>query len=212
MASSYDSTTWFYERLSKLVFGQAQVRAQNYFLSQIAPGAYILIIGGGTGKMLETLAGLHPSGLNITYVEASAKMMALSKKRNAGQNHVMFINSDIANLSFDQEFDVVITAFLFDNFSDEILADTFPMIDMKLKPGGLWLDTDFQLTGPLWQKVLLKMMYTFFKLMGAVEVTKLPDVRRMFNTHGYRVKKEKAFYGDFILARVYQKKDVVIKP
>lgn len=205
MAANYDNTTWFYERLSKLVFGQAQVKAQEYFLGRVKTGANILIIGGGTGSILESLASLHPSGLQITYVEISANMMGLSRKRNTGQNEVTYITKNIEQVKFNQQFDVVITAFLFDNFSEDDLAAVFPLIDAQVKPGGLWLNTDFQLTGPLWQKVMLKSMYIFFRLMGAVKVTWLPDTKRMFGVHGYHLSDEKAFYGDFITATVYQK-------
>jgi ubiquinone/menaquinone biosynthesis C-methylase UbiE len=205
MAANYDNTTWFYERLSKLVFGQAQVKAQEYFLSRVRTGSDILIIGGGTGGILESLTSLHPSGLHITYVEISANMMALSRKRNTGQNEVTYITKNIEEVKFNQQFDVVITAFLFDNFSEESLTAIFPIINAQVKPDGIWLNTDFQLTGPLWQKVMLKSMYIFFRLMGAVKVTCLPDTKRMFRVHGYHLLDKKTFYGNFILTAVYRK-------
>jgi ubiquinone/menaquinone biosynthesis C-methylase UbiE len=205
MAANYDNTTWFYERLSKLVFGQAQVKAQEYFLNRLKTGVNILIIGGGTGGILESLTNLHPSGLRITYVEISANMMALSRKRNTGQHEVIYITKNIEEVKFNQQFDVVITAFLFDNFSEEGLTAIFPIINAQVKPDGIWLNTDFQLTGPLWQKVMLKSMYIFFRLMGAVKVTCLPDTKRMFRVHGYHLLDKKTFYGNFILTAVYQK-------
>ena len=205
MAANYDNTTWFYKRLSKLVFGQTQVKAQEYFLSRVKTGANILIIGGGTGGILESLTSLHPVGLHITYMEISANMMTLSHKRNTGQNEVTYITKNIEEVTFSQQFDVVITAFLFDNFSNESLAAVFPIIDAQVKPDGIWLNTDFQLTGPLWQKVMLKGMYIFFRLMGAVKVTWLPDVKRMFRVHGYHLLDKKTFYGHFISATVYRK-------
>lgn len=205
MAAGYDNTTWFYERLSKLVFGNVQVKAQNYFLNHIAPNSTILIIGGGTGQILESISHIHASGLNITYVEISPKMMALSRKRNTGQNEVEFITGDIVHIAFTQKFDAVITAFLFDNFADEDMATTFPLIDQWVKPRGLWLDTDFQLTGSFWQKLMLKTMYLFFKLMKAVNVAKLPDTPTFFKQHGYTVCCAKEFYGRFICSRLYKK-------
>ena len=205
MASNYDNTTWFYERLSKLIFGQAQVKAQEYFFNKIQPDSHILVIGGGTGQILESLTRLHPSELHITYVEISAKMMALSRKRNTGDNEVIYITENIGKVEFKQHFDVVITAFLFDNFSEPMLATTFSLIDAQVKAGGVWLNTDFQLTGPLWQKVMLKGMYMFFKLMGAVEITQLPNVKRVFKLSGYHLLDEKTFYGNFIFSTIYRK-------
>lgn len=203
MAAGYDNTIWFYERLSKLVFGQAQVKAQEHFLNWIEPGSNILIIGGGTGQILESISRIHPSGLHITYVEVSPKMMTLSRKRNVEHNEVDFITNDIAQITFSRRFDVVITAFLFDNFSNEELAAIFPQINHWVNPGGLWLDTDFQLTGPVWQKLMLKSMYFFFGLMKAVKVNKLPDAQGVFKQ--YSMLASKTFYGEFIYARAYQK-------
>ncbi|CAM3848940.1 class I SAM-dependent methyltransferase [Mucilaginibacter galii] len=206
MAANYDRTAWFYERLSKLVFGQAQVKAQEFFLDRIPPKSNILIIGGGTGQILESLTLLHPSGLKITYVEISPKMMALSRKRNTGQNHINYITAGIEEANVTHVFDVVITAFLFDNFPQDILNKVFMVINARLKPGALWLNTDFQLTGPLWQKLMLQSMYTFFRLFGAVKVNKLPNVKMQFEKHGYKLHAQKNFYGNFITAKLYLKK------
>ncbi len=205
MSADYDNASWFYEGLSKLVFGSAQVRAQEHFLNLISPGASILIIGGGTGQILESITKLYPSGLHITYVEISANMMALSRKRNTAQNKVTYITQDIGNSSLQSEFDVIITAFLFDNFSTQELFHIFPRIRQWLKPEGLWLNTDFQLTGPIWQKVMLKTMYYFFRMLNAVKVTQLPDTAGVFTEYQYQLISEKTFYGNFISAKAYKK-------
>lgn len=205
MAANYDNTAWFYERLSKLVFGQAQIKAQEYFLNQVQPGATILIIGGGTGHILESITRLHTSGLQITYVEISAKMMTLSRRRYTGKNQVTYITAGIQDISFTTSFDVVITAFLFDNFSEDGLANVFPLINAQVNPGGLWLNTDFQLTGPFWQKLMLKSMYLFFKLFKAVDVQKPPDTENIFRQYGYQLKAYRSFYRNFISSQLYIK-------
>ncbi|WP_342645796.1 class I SAM-dependent methyltransferase [Mucilaginibacter sp. CSA2-8R] len=205
MSANYDNASWFYERLSKLVFGNAQVNAQEYFLKLIPTGSSILIIGGGTGQILESIAKLYPSELHITYVEISANMMALSRKRNTAENDVVYITQDIGSLSLTQKFDVIITAFLFDNFSTQELHKIFPRIHQCLKPEGLWLNTDFQLTGPIWQKAMLKTMYYFFRVLNAVKVTQLPDTTKTFINYRYELLGQKPFYRNFITANAYKK-------
>jgi hypothetical protein len=74
-----------------------------------------------------------------------------------------------------------------------------------LKPGGLWLNTDFQLTGKWWQYILLKSMLLFFKVLCSVESWRLPAVERRFNEYGYEIIEEKTFFNDFILTRAYRK-------
>jgi ubiquinone/menaquinone biosynthesis C-methylase UbiE len=206
MAANYDNSAWFYDRLSRLVYGNALVKAQVYLLNFVPAGSKILIAGGGTGWILDELSKIHRAGLTITYVEISANMLALSQKRNTGQNEISFINNPVENVKLPADFDVVITPFLFDNFVDETVDSVFNHLHQLLKPGGLWLNSDFQLTGRWWQNVLLKSMFVFFRLLCGIEASKLPAIEKYFDTAGYSVTNDKTFFGDFITAKVYRKK------
>lgn len=205
MASNYDNSAWFYDRLSRVVYGDALVKAQVYLLQHIQPNSSIIIAGGGTGWILEELTRRYSSGLQITYVEISANMMALSKKRNWGQNKVTFINAPVEEVAIDQEFDVVFTPFLFDNFREDTLQKVFNSLHQLLKPRGIWLNTDFQLTGKWWQNVLLRSMFLFFRVLCSIETSVLPDINKHFKEHHYKIVAEKTFFGDFILAMALSK-------
>lgn len=205
MPANYDNSASFYDRLSRLVFGSALINAQAWLLPQIPKNANVLIVGGGTGWILEEITKLHPSGLSITYVEISANMMALSQKRNIGTNQVQFINKAVEDAGLPADFDVVITPFLFDNFTENTLRGIFQHIHQTLNPGGLWLNTDFQLTGKWWQYAMLKSMLLFFKVLCGVPSWRLPDVGKHFGKFGYEVLEEKTFFGDFVVSKVYKK-------
>ncbi|MCC8410820.1 class I SAM-dependent methyltransferase [Mucilaginibacter sp. UR6-1] len=205
MAANYNKTAWFYDSLARLVFGSALKNSQRHLLPLIPKNARVLIVGGGTGQTLEDLAAIQNDGLHITFVEISANMTALAQKRNADSNSVTFIVDAIEQVQLASNFDVIITGFLFDNYTDADLPVTFNHIHQSLKPGGLWLNTDFQLTGKWWQPLLLKTMYTFFRMFSPIPVSKLPDVKRVFASHGYNAIASATFYGDFILTRAYKK-------
>jgi ubiquinone/menaquinone biosynthesis C-methylase UbiE len=132
-------------------------------------------------------------------------MIALSKKRNAGENKVTFINGAIEQVELPGGFDVVITPFLLDNFTEQNLNKVFGSINMLLKNNGLWLNASFQLTGKWWQWILLKSMFVFFKLVCGIEASKLPGIALCFNDNGYKIVDEKLFFGDFVAAAVYSK-------
>jgi ubiquinone/menaquinone biosynthesis C-methylase UbiE len=203
MAANYDNSAWFYDRLSRVVYGRALIRSQVYLLDHIPEGSKVLIVGGGTGWILEEIARLRPSGLKITYVEISAKMMALSRKRDAGGNEVAFINDAVEHAQLKAEYNIVITPFLFDNFTDETLQKVFAQIQAALKPGALWLNADFHVSGKWWQKVLLPSMLLFFRVTCRIEAKKLPDIDGVFERHQYKILQQKSFFGEFIVARVY---------
>ncbi len=103
------------------------------------------------------------------------------------------------------DYDVVITPFLFDNFVEENLQKIFDHIDKSLVTGGIWLNTDFRLTGKWWQKVLLKSMLLFFRLICRIEAKQLPGIESCFEKNGYKITQQKSFFGDFILSTVYRK-------
>jgi ubiquinone/menaquinone biosynthesis C-methylase UbiE len=205
MAANFNNSAWFYDGLSRLVYGNALVEAQVYLLQFIRPNSKILIAGGGTGWILEELAKLHPEGLKIAYVEIAAGMMALSKKRNLSGNEVSFINQPIEEVLLWNDFDFVLTPFLFDNFTEDSFRKIFQHIHSALKPNALWLNCDFQLTDKWWQNVLLKAMFTFFRLLCHIEGSQLPEIRKQFINAGYQETNSRTFFGEFIISEVYKK-------
>jgi len=204
MPSNYDNSASFYDRLSRIVYGKALITSQVYLLQFIPANSTILIAGGGTGWILEEIAKLHPSGLRITYVEISAKMTNLARQRNYGTNEVNFVNKPIEKVEDAILYDVIITPFLFDNFTEETLDDVFAHLHQRLKPEGTWLCTDFQLTGKLWQGILLKSMYYFFRILCGIETTTMPDIESRFVKYGYKKIAAKTFFGDFIVSKAYE--------
>jgi ubiquinone/menaquinone biosynthesis C-methylase UbiE len=205
MAASFNNSAWFYDRLSRLVYGKVIVNIQLYLLGYIHPNSNILIVGGGTGWILDEITRLHPTGLKITYVEAAERMMELSQKRNTCGNEIIFINDVIENVNLPACFNVAITPFLFDNFTEATLKTVFNKIHSLLKPGALWLNCDFQLTGKWWQGLLLKSMFLFFRLIDGIEANKLPEIEACFKRNDYSKINERTFFGDFMAARVYRK-------
>lgn len=208
MPNNYDAAAWFYDTLAQLVYGKSLINAQVFLLQHIPPDSKILIVGGGTGWILEEIARIHSCSLKIVYVEISAKMIALSKKRNFGRNEVSFINLDIEKYTVNEAFDVIITPFLFDNFSEKRIRSVFCQLNNYLKFKGLWLNCDFQVQpnqNSIWQKTLLQIMYWFFGWLCNVETNKLIKMNRYFEEKNFALMAEKTFYKGFIIAQVYQK-------
>ncbi|HWZ03025.1 MAG TPA: class I SAM-dependent methyltransferase [Mucilaginibacter sp.] len=204
MPANYNNSAWFYDRLSGLVYGKALINAQVYLLQFIPPKSNLLIVGGGTGWILDEITGIHPSGLQITYVEVAPKMIAISKTRDTGGNKVIFINDAMENVPLIDDFDIVVTPFLFDNFTQQTFQKVFTHIHPLLKPGSLWLNCDFQLKGKWWQKVLLKSMFLFFRMICDIEASTLPDIDKQFNQYGYKTIATQTFFGEFIISQVYK--------
>ncbi|RNL51432.1 class I SAM-dependent methyltransferase [Pedobacter jejuensis] len=206
--NNYDKIANSYDVLSQFVFGKSQVNAQINQLKFIPENSSILIVGGGTGWLLEEIKQVHSSGLTITYVEISEKMITLSKARNFGENTINFVQLDIEEFYSSDRFDVILTPFLFDNFQLEKAEHIFNKLNLMLKKGGLWFFVDFSLTsskGKWWQRMLLNSMYLFFKLLGIVEASKLIEMTQYFSRENFEIIDEKLYYNEFIKAIVFKK-------
>ncbi|WP_421946112.1 class I SAM-dependent methyltransferase [Pedobacter sp.] len=208
MANNYDKIAKHYDWLSRIVFSKAQVNAQKNQLKYLTPNACILIVGGGTGWILEEIAKIYPSGLKIVYVEISAKMIALSKNRDFKENDVKFENQAIENFESAIEFDFILTPFLFDNFNQEQAELVFHKLNLLLKNNGKWFLVDFTLqhgVGKWWKSLLLKSMYLFFRFFKMVSVSKLVEMKPYFLKQDYIILEERFYFKNFIEATVYLK-------
>lgn len=210
MLNNYDRIAANYDRLSRLIFGKAIVRAQQSLLPLLAPPARVLIVGGGTGWILEEIARFHPAGLTIDYVEISSKMLDLARKRDFKDNQVIFVHAGIEDYTAPAAYKVVMTPFLFDNFGRERAQVVFEKLNNMLENGGLWLFTDFHIDkglNRLWQKALLRSMYVFFRNISHVEADQLPDMQALFKTSNFRIISETFHFGRFIHSVAYGKSD-----
>jgi ubiquinone/menaquinone biosynthesis C-methylase UbiE len=208
MLNNYDAVAGSYDFLSKLIFGNAIKQSQVCLLPFIPPRSSILIAGGGTGWILEELAKIHPTGLKIVYVEVSSKMIALTGKRNPGQNNISLICLPIEAYTTSQQFDVIITPYLFDNFTEQEATQNFYNLHHMLKPHGQWLFADFYIsdkTAKQWQKMLLKTMYLFFSFVCNIQSRQLIDMNIYFEQNGYKIKYVHFYYRKFIRSCVWKK-------
>lgn len=208
MRNNYDKLAWIYDPLSRLVFFKSQVNAQISLLPFINANSKILIAGGGTGWILESIGNIHTSGLSITYVELSKKMMTLSQKRNYKNNQVLFVQQAMEDYILTDMYDVIITAFFFDNFKETKAKSIFYQLNNNLNKNGIWLYSDFFLNKKFekkWQIFILKTMYFFFKIVTRIEAEELVPMEPVFEKTGYKNIFETYRYGKFIKSIVFNK-------
>lgn len=189
------------------MFFKSQVNAQINQLKYLPKDSIVLIVGGGTGWILEEVAKIHSRGLKIVYVEISEKMIQLSQKRRYAENDVQFINQGIEDFESSILFDVILTPFLFDNFSEQRAVMVFEKLNGFLEPNGLWFLVDFSLgngIGDWWKSLLLNSMYRFFKLLSIVEASQLVEMKPYFSKQ-YELLREDFYYSNFIKASIFRK-------
>jgi ubiquinone/menaquinone biosynthesis C-methylase UbiE len=210
MPSGYDNVSVYYDRLARIIFGNSIRKAQAHGLSNIVSGSNVLIVGGGTGYVLEQIGLFQLKDVQVDYVEASTLMINQAKMRSINSLNVNFIDQPIQEYPVHKDYDVIITQFFLDSFEGEDLEEMFLRLDSHLRKSGLWLVADFQTSNDWnknWQKMLLSIMYLFFKLAVGISAHKLENFQQLFQQLGYHLKTNKSYYAAFIFSSTFQKRE-----
>ncbi len=186
-----------YDRLKRLVFGNKLLDAEKNLVKEIKPQSKILVLGGGTGQILE----LMHNESQITYVEKSFKMIEISAKRDLG--FVEFLHADFLKIGLNKKYDFVYCAFFLDLFSSENLDLAIDKIKPLLAEKSKLLVADFERTDKLWHHLLLKFMHLFFKVFSDLESRKLQNIHKKLIRHGFYCEKEVFFSRGLIFSRIY---------
>ena len=198
----FDRLSVIYDLVVKLVFRRAIREAQIQLIKELGDHRKWLILGGGTGWVLEEILKVHPK-VEMTYVEASQKMIDKAQKRNIN-GQVNYILGSVEQIPNGQNYDVVITAFFWDMFRTNTSLEMKHSIDKKVKNDALWLLADFKNTDIWRQKGLMKMMYWFFRVTCRIEASELPDFGQIFDKQKHKVLFQKTFYHGMIESTLYK--------
>ena len=205
---NFDWIAPIYDMLARVVFGRKLQQAQRVWLDQIPAEALVLIVGGGTGWILEQVLVYKPK--RVVYLEASAQMLARASQRMIHQavvGSVEFRVGDTTALLPGECFDVLITPFVLDLFSEESLQNDFiPSLLSVLTSTGLWLVTDFVNPTIGWQKVLLQTMIGFFRLVASIHVKQLANWQRCLTEAGLICIESQSQVGGMVSTEVWTKK------
>lgn len=204
---TFDFVAPIYDALAFVVFGRRLQQAQTVCLDQMPAGASVLIVGGGTGELLgHVLNRCRPQ--RVLYLEASAKMLARASRRmirSGSTGTVEFRLGTEADLRPDECFDVLMTPFVLDVFTETTLTSrVIPRLRAALEPGGQWYVTDFVRTTVWWQRALLWTMIRFFRLTAGIEAGQLTDWPRALTNAGLTLTYEQPQVWGMVSAQTYQ--------
>lgn len=203
MTANYNFLAPVYDSLAVLVFGKKIEAAQCSFISVIPEKAKVMVVGGGSGVFLPTLAEAEKQ-ISINYIEQSAGMIKLASQRE-GAEKVHFIQASVQEISPTVTADVLITHFFLDQFEGKEQQELFAHLNRFLKPGGLWICADFLPARSLYAKLLHQTMLLFFRLTTGIRLSHVPDVFKNFEQAGFKLKQEQFFSRGLIRCGLYEK-------
>lgn len=203
----------FYDGLAFLFFGRSLWRSQAHFIPALPRVNSVLVIGGGTGKILTCLIS-HGIAHRYYYLDISDEMVRRAgervKKEFPGKlDTISFQSGTVHDLPANVQFDIIITPYVLDMIPADQLMQDMRKMDILLKPVGKWLFTDFSYAGKglkrALSKALVSMLYFFFRVICSISNSQLPAMENVFKILGYKIEKEKAFLGGLLVSRLYSK-------
>ena len=201
--NDFDSIAFLYDWLKRIVFWGNIDRATNEYLGQIQSYSNILIVGGGTGKLLNYL----PDSCKVTYVEKSEKML-LQAYKYAKARQIKFVNLDFLEFSSEEEFDALICPFFLDVFGETNLNKVIQKFSSMMHSKSLFLVSDFQPVSHTAGRGLIKIMLWFFDITTKLEARKLLSIHQFLHKHGFSTLAIKAFHFKMIFAAIYQREEM----
>ena len=193
----------YYDRLASFVFGGSVQKAQEHFISHVPHGSRVLVLGGGTGKLLDRL--LHVPDVSVCFVEASSVMIRLAKQRVGVAGNVQFIHGTVDSVPTPANFEVIVAPFFLDLFSNATLDKELREISARCdKTNTTWIVTDF-ISNQRWHRVFLWVMYAFFRLTCRLSTAGLPAWENALFRHGLIEQQVAYFYNGFIKTALYHR-------
>ncbi len=194
-----------YDQLSFLVFGNNLIKAKKQFLHFIPRKGHLLIMGGGTGNVLNYLLKHHEE-LKIDFIDSSSKMVSLSRTKieAAFTNRVHFIcgsHKDVPLVNYD----AITMFFVLDCMKQQEGMEFATSLFSHLKDDGLFLFADFFHTPRISQRILIWLMYRFFQVVAGITAFNLPAYEQIFQQLQLIEIEKKIFLNGFIQSGVYKK-------
>lgn len=202
--NNFDFVAPIYDRLARIVFGNQLRDIQTRWLDLIPNDANVLIMGGGTGWILDEVVKRKPQA-RIDYIEASAKMIELSAKRPIDMSCVNLIHGNESHIPDNQSYDVIITNFFLDVFEEARLNSILKKLNSTLSPNGILICSDFRNTKKIQHRLLLWSMHRFFNLASRMESKSLNDIPKHMLQSGFKQKEQATSYNGLLFSSVYVK-------
>jgi tRNA (cmo5U34)-methyltransferase len=203
--ADFGPVAWFYDALAGLVFGGALRRAQRATLAAglpAGPAPRVLVLGGGAGWVLGEIWRQRPQA-QVLYLEVSAAMLARTRARLRHNPPPTGATLELrqgteASLLPDEKFDVLITFFVLDCFTEAALPGALAQLYAARHPSTPWLVTDFRPAQWGWRRWLLQAMYLFFGLTVGLRARQLPPWPAALAALGLHPRWSQDFFGSAI--------------
>jgi ubiquinone/menaquinone biosynthesis C-methylase UbiE len=196
-----DRIARWYRWLEYLGFGRALERRRFAFLTDVADGRRILVLGDGDGRFLARLVQQNQSA-SIDYVDLSGKMLALARSR-AGTERVTYHHADALMIPLPATtYDLIVTHFFLDCLNEADAALLAEKLAAAAQPGARWIVSEFR-DRSAWTSAIVSMLYFFFRITTGLRTRKLIDHHKIFVRKGLCLLRDETSVGGLLASELW---------
>ncbi len=212
---SFDLIARPYKTLEYLTFGNMLEKTRLHYLPNLARCRNALVLGDGDGRFLSRLLAANQK-IRATAVDNSGAMLRLLRQRCEAnvtdcKQRLRIIQSDVRTFVPTETYDLIVTHFFLDCFSQEDLGLLVRRLVPSLAPEASWLISEFRIPKgalALPAGLLVRSLYLAFRILTGLRATHLPDYGIDFRRSDLSRIAFHHHYGGILTSELWQKESV----
>lgn len=213
--SNFDVIARPYKTFEYLTFGNMLEKTRFHYLPEIAHCKNALVLGDGDGRFLSRLLAANQN-LHATAVDSSTTMLRLLRRRCEAnitdcKQRLRIIQSDALTFTPTETYDLIVTHFFLDCFSQEDLRLLIHRLVPSLAPEAWWLVSEFRIPDGVLAfpaGLLIRSLYLAFHILTGLRTTQLPDYGSDFRRSHLMKSVFHHHYGGILTSEIWQKEKV----
>lgn len=216
-AVNFDPLARPYRWLEYLTLGRLLEHRRFAYLQDVADRKNALLLGDGDGRFLARLLAQN-TDLSADAVDSSEKMLELlqSRVRAVGASdrvRVMRADAAMKDAGFGPRadgYDLVVTHFFLDCFTDHELETILNRIVPKLARDAVWIVSEFTVppVGPkVFARILVGFLYIAFGLFTGLSIRSLPDYSAVLRSRGFVLQRQTTSMHGILVSELWRRKE-----
>jgi ubiquinone/menaquinone biosynthesis C-methylase UbiE len=198
VARGFDRLAPVYDLAARLFPNDGLRRTAEAMLPVVTEQDRVLVLGGGTGRILRTLLARRPEG--VVWVDTSRAMTDRARTRCPAGSPVDFRVGGLERLAPDETFDVEVLPFVLDLYEGDRLREVVARLTSHLAPGGSVLLAEFERRRA---RALVAVLYSGFRALCSIEARRLSDWTALFESFGLEETRREDRLGGLLRASTF---------
>lgn len=210
-APRFDRLAAIYRWMEWISFGPFLGICRSAFLDRLRDSRKVLVIGDGDGRFTARLLAENRH-VSVDAVDASPAMLSTLQLRsgvNAGRVRVEAADARNWQPGSEDQWDAVATHFFLDCLTTGEVLDLAQRIEPALKPGALWVISEFSIPANLYgrwfARALISFLYLAFRVLTGLRVGRLPDYDHAFRQAGFNLLSRRNYLGGLLVSELWRK-------